>query len=1169
MKSNMWKSTFREIKQSFGRFMAIFAIIALGVSLFSGLKVLQPAMVKTTDTYLKEKQFYNYRLLSTLGFEQEDVDFLASKEDVRAIEGAVSFDILCMQGNENTFVLKAYNLPENINDVELLSGRMPEKENECLVDSAVFTEEKLGEKIILSLDNEEDDLENFAYREYTITGIAQSPNYIQTERGTTSLGNGKITGFVYIPLDGFDVDYFTEILLKFDEDDVIFSDEYEAYMDAKKAEWEMFAQEAADLRYERIVVKAEEELADAKKEFEEEKADAEKDLEEARIELANAKAELLDGDRKLAEGKKELADGKQKIIDGRKELETNREKLVDAQEELAEGEKELEKGFTELEENQKLLEKNEAELAVGLLQLEEGQMQLNEQSAILTAAAEELTSAHNAIDTLQVQLETYKPQLAFMTPEQQEALLIPLEQAVDQVLIGLSQDQTSMDQETEQTGLTVDQRVLVLEEKLAVAKEKVVAQETTVAQGKEQIASAQAEIDKNKAELEAGVQQLAAGKEQLDSGKAQLEAAQRDLKTGKKELQKGLEAISDAEKELADAEAEVLDGEAELKKNEQKLADGWKEYYDGLEEYEEGYAEFLTEIADAEAEIADAEAEIADIEKPETFVLGRETNVGYVCFENDSAIVDGIANVFPVFFYAVAALVCITTMNRMVEEQRTQIGVLKALGYSQASIMGKYLFYSGSAAISGCIVGYFFGTWLFPLVIWFAYGSMYDVAPIIYVFDAGILAFSLLVSIACSMGTTYLTCRRELSEVAAELMRPKAPKAGKRVFLERIPFVWKRMKFLHKVSYRNVFRYKKRFFMMVIGISGCTGLVLTGFGVQDSIANIANDQYDRIQVYDINVMLTDEVTEDTDELINNIAGDQIREYIYVMEKTMDLTTDDAVKGVSLVAIDEKNEIAPYVSLPDVNGDILEFPGLGECILTDKLARTFELKVGDVITLTDENNHSMELTLAGIAENYLSNFVYMTTQTYEKAKGEPAEVKSIYLNIKDKNLAHQVTADLMKEEEVASAMVSSDSKNRFTSMIESLDLLVVVVIVCAAFLAFIVLYNLTNINITERIREIATIKVLGFYKNETASYIFRENLILTFIGALVGLGLGKLFHAFVMSQVQVDQVSFAVRILPISYLYSVLITFVFAFVVNLFMGKKLDRVSMTESLKSVD
>lgn len=356
---------------------------------------------------------------------------------------------------------------------------------------------------------------------------------------------------------------------------------------------------------------------------------------------------------------------------------------------------------------------------------------------------------------------------------------------------------------------------------------------------------------------------------------------------------------------------------------------------------------------------------------------------------------------------------------------------------------------------------------------------------------------------------------------------------------------------------------------MVIGISGCTGLLVTGFGIEDSIANIANDQYDRIQVYDASVMLTEEATEDTKTLLEKVMKGRAEDSVYVMEKSIDFQTEDSIKSINLVAIDEKDDISPFVALPDEKGNVLEYPGDGECILTHKLADTYGLSVGDTVAFRDENQHVMELKLSGIAENYLYNYVYMTTQTYEAAMGEPAEIKTMYLNVKEDSDQHQLMADLMKEEEVASATVSSDAKTRFSSMIESLNLLVIVIIACAAFLAFIVLYNLTNINITERIREIATIKVLGFYKNETASYIFRENLILTCIGAFAGLFLGKIFHAFVMSQVQVDQVAFDVRVLPASYVYSVLFTFVFAFLVNLFMSRKLDRISMTESLKSVD
>jgi putative ABC transport system permease protein len=1164
----MWKSTFREIKQSFGRFMAIFAITALGVSLFSGLKVLQPAMVKTTDGYFKEKNFYNYRVLSELGFEETDLEFLSKQEEVLFAEGIVSFDMLCALEDESANAIKIYNMPENINGIELMYGRMPETADECIVDSAMYGEESLGKIVSLSADNEQDDLDNFAIKEYKVVGVAQAAAYIQFERGNTSLGNGKIAGFMYVPKEAFDVDFYTEILVKLDENYKIYSDEYDAYMDEKEPVWEALAEEAAIGRYDRLMEEAQEKLSDAKEELADGKAEGEEELSDARIELADAYKELTDAEKEIADAKQELADGRKELEDGRKELE-------DAEYELGYNRVMLERAQEEVEENWKLLAGESAKLSDGWRQLEAGQAELNERSKPLyefwglqTQVKELYAEAQvfaGACDpaqwsaTQENKLLEYEGKLAELVrlmagmqqgsgqPEGQSengnandpggAIDVTSPSYRIPVLVGTLQ---RIDQELEQQA-----QVLEIEENLAL------------------ISAAQAEIDANRALLEDG-------ERQLDSAENQLEEAEEEIADGFKQIEDGIKEWQKGMREWSKGQADLLEGEAELADAEKELADGWVEYYDGLEEYEEGYQEFLTEIADAEEKIADAEEEIADIEEPDSYVLGRETNVGYVCMENDSSIVNGIANVFPVFFYAVAALVCMTTMNRMIEEQRTQIGVLKALGYSEASIMGKYLFYSGTAAISGCLVGYFFGTWFFPYVLWIAYSTMYDVADIVYVFDGGVLAFSLVVSILCSMGVTFISCKNELSEVAAELMRPKAPKAGKRIFLEYIPFIWKRMKFLHKVSYRNVFRYKRRFFMMVIGISGCTALLVTGFGVQDSIANIANDQYDRIQVVDINVMLSEEVDDSTDELIAEIAGERVTEYAYVMEKTIDLVTDEAVKSLSLVAVDENTDISPYVVLPDEEtGELLKYPRDGECILTNKLAKTYGLQVGDQVIFRDENNHSMELTLAGIAENYLYNFAYITTQTYEKCLGEKAEIKSIYMNLAEGVDPHRMTADLMKEESIAAANVSSDAINRFSNMIESLDMLIVVIVACAGFLAFIVLYNLTNINITERIREIATIKVLGFYKNETASYVFRENLILTGLGAAVGLGLGKLFHAFVMSQVQVDQVSFAVRVLPRSYIYSFVLTFVFAIVINFFMTGKLDKVSMTESLKSVD
>ena len=833
MKSTVWKSTFREIRQSLGRYLAIMAIVALGVGFFAGLKATQPAMLQTTQNFYNKKNFYDYRLLSTLGFEQEDVEVFRDKEGVKAAEGALQFDILCDSTGGNTLVLKAHSITEEVNQLMVLEGRMPEKPDECVVDANLYDESWIGKKITLSETNAKEDLEHFAYKEYVITGTVRSPLYIQFERGTTALGSGTISGFLYLLGEGFAEDYYTEIYVAFDHDFAIYSEEYGDFIAKRQDDWEVSSLAAVRKRY--------------------------------------------------------------------------------------------------------------------------------------------------------------------------------------------------------MTSLT----------------------------------------------------------------------------------------------------------------------------------------EFSAQMADAEQKIADGEKALSELKEPETYVLGRDTNVGYVCFENDSAIVDGIANVFPLFFFLVAALVCVTTMNRMVEEQRTQIGVLKALGYSERTIMSKYMFYSGSAAVLGCLLGFFGGTVLFPQVIWFAYGIMYKVDSLVYLLDWKIALVSLAASLACSVGTTWLSCRYELTQVAAQLMRPKAPKAGKRVILERIPFIWKRLKFLQKVSVRNILRYKKRFFMMILGISGCTALLVTGFGVRDSVKDVTNQQFTEIHTYDLSVAYSEPVNEATEQELLALTAEGVDVYGFALEVAVDLQTDKGTKGITMVVSDPKTDITPFVNLHTTDQEPIEYPETGKAVISHKIASQHNIRVGDTITLWDEEMRTIEVEIGGIFQNFVSGYVYISADTYELQLGETPAYKTAYVNIPEDADGHCISTEIMNLADVVSVNVVEDTMNRFSGMMRSLDLIVLVIILCAAGLAFIVLYNLTNINITERIREIATIKVLGFYERESATYVFRENNILAFLGAMVGLVLGYFLHQFVMSQINVDIVAFDVHIKLASYVYSVIMTLLFAFLVNRVMKKKIDRVSMTESLKSVD
>ena len=847
----MRRTTFREIKNTFGRFAAIMAIIALGVGFFSGLKMTKPDMVNTISNFLDKENFYDLHLLSTLGFTDDDVEAFAKEKDVLYAEGGYSLDVLYKNEGENDRVLKTISVPENVNKLRLVDGHLPESAGECVID-AKMSDVKIGDTIEVSDENADSTKDMMKTKTFTVVGTVNSPLYINFERGMTTLGNGRIAGFVYVSPDAIDSECYTDVYVAFDRKFDLYADEYDDFMDDKKDEWDSVC-----------------------------------------------------GDRVL---------------------------------------------------------------------------------------------------------ERYKDIL---------------------MAKGMTEDMV------------------------------------------------------------------------------------KDI------------TLEDA---------------------------------DGVNYY----------------------------------ILGRETNIGYVCFESDSDIVNGVAKVFPVFFILVAVLVCMTTMNRMVEEQRSMIGMLKALGYGEAAIMGKYMIYSGTAAIVGCVGGYLIGTYVFPEVIWYAYHLMYVKMPLERVTDWTLVLIVLAASLLCTVGTTWFSCRYELSETAAGLMRPKAPKPGKRVLLERIPFIWKRLKFLKKVSVRNIFRYKKRFFMMIIGISGCTALLLTGFGINDSISGFADNQYEEIQVGDGVITLStpmssedvdaqDDVAEQdgsVDSAQDGRSGDSAKSlkdrldddtscYDFVSESSWDLVQDDGIKSVNMVIMEKPENVDKYMKFADKSGEKIDYPEKGEAVINNALADLYDLKVGDDITVRNSDMEEIHVTISGIFRNHVYNYVYISPDTYEEQMGEPPEYKSVYFNLKDGADAHEISADLMDDANAVSVTMNKDMKDRISNMMKSLNYIVIVVILSAGALAFIVLYNLTNINITERIREIATIKVLGFFKNETSAYVFRENRVLTAFGIVVGLVLGILLHGFVIGQIRVDMVSFDTYIAPISYVYSIVLTFVFNFLVNRIMSVRLDRINMAESLKSVE
>ena len=1169
MSKGMIKTTIREIKGSLGRYMAILAIVMLGVGLFSGLKATTPAMITTENDYLTQQNFFDFRLLSTVGFDEEDVEELIKLDEVADAEGAVSVDALCTlgEGNESAYII--HMLPESINRVVLTGGRMPEHADECLLDSALYGEEAIGMQITVTDSNDEDTLEMFEERTFTAVGIVRSPYYINFERGTTSIGEGKITAFFYVPREAFACDYLTEIYVAARQKYDVYSDEYEDYIDAIQPEIEEKNELLVTERYEELIAEAQEKIDDAQTELDDKRAEAEEELADAWQKILDAEQEISDGEQELIDGEQEIEDGKKEIADAEQEIKDNEQKLIDGEQEIQDKEteileaeeevgyheweifdseltlaaawEELEQGKQELKEQEEKLHEKDVELQGMESELAEQKAALEEQSATLVGQKMELEAGRDALNL--------KNEAEGLTEEEQDVLAMILKNLEDlaageqQLQSGLSQIQGGLEQIQAGKG-----EIEGGKEQIEEAKRKIAHQELVLLEAEAELREAKNEVSNARTELE--------------DGKAELEKAKQELEDGKIELEDGKAELARAKTDLADAQAELEEGKTDLEEGKIELADA-------KTEYEEAEAEFEQEVEDAQQKIDDARAELADIEEPDDYVLNRNTNISYACYESDSNIVAAIANVFPVFFFLVAALICMTTMNRMIEEQRTQIGVLKALGYGNAAIMGKYLFYAGSAAVVGAVIGCVGGTWLFPRVIWMGYSIMYSMGEIEYYFDIRVAVLSLLAALLCSVGAAYLSCRHELQSVPANLIRPKAPKSGKRIFLEKITFLWSRLKFLHKVSLRNIVRYKKRFFMMVLGISGCTALLVTGFGLKDSVTNIADMQYDEVQIYDIGITFKDGVQSEDMAGVTTAAAGMLEQISCRYEESVDIDFGGKTKSIYMEIPEDADEIGTFLNLHTQEGDAIPYPGEGEAVLTAKLAENMGIEPGNQVVLRDNDMNSITVTVSALCENYVYNYIYLNKETYVNQIGAEPEFKSAYVLVNDGADVHETAAVFSDMDNVLSVSVIDDMRQRIATMMKSMNYIVALIIVCAGSLAFIVLYNLTNINITERIREIATIKVLGFYAKETADYVFRENLALTAIGAVVGLFLGKWLHWFVMYNINIDMISFKTLITPLSYLLSLVFTFGFALLVNGLMYFKLEKINMAESLKSIE
>ena len=1079
------KNNLRELRHSLGRWLAILAIIALGVGFFGGLKAAKPAMLKTGQTYLDKTSFYDYRLLTTLGLTQEDEDYFRTLEGIEDAEGGVTADAIAeLNGTERT--LKLLSLPERISVPEVAAGRLPQNADECLLDAHRFSEDVLGETLEVTKTSVDGCL---AVEKFTVVGLCTSPLYLNVERGTTALGGGSIDAFVYVPKDAFAVDYFTEIDLRAaNVDRTIYSDAYSDGIDALRSSLTAALKERAQLRYESVIDDAYDALNDAQKQYD---------------------AGVSEYESQRADAERELAEAKRQLDSARFEIESNRKKLEDAE--------------TTLSESRETLEAGEAEYADGAAQLD----------AAKTETYAKLDAKQAELDENRAKVEDGLKQFNDTgLPTQYEALLITRRQIEDKL-----------------DGLTVGTAEYLTWKALLDATQLLIDQFESNEQFQQYL-------------------QLKDAKAQLDEGQSQLDAARAEADAAFAEKQAELDAaraeLDDGKQQLADGEQELADGKAQLRAAETQLAQGQADYDAAYEAAQQGFAEAEAALADGKKQLDDAQIEVEKIENPSAYVLDRTTNTGYLSFKSDSSIVEGVAKVFPLFFFLVAALVCITTMTRMVDEQRTQIGTLKALGYSDGKIAWKYISYSGSAALAGAVLGFAVGGVIFPQGIWQGYSMLYNFAPWLeYSFSPLMAVISLAAALACSVGATFFACRAELRLMPAGLMRPKAPKPGKRILLERVPFLWNRFGFLHKVSIRNIVRYKKRLSMMLLGIGGCTALIVAGFGVRDSISTVAEDQFGRITHYDISATFSTPMNETQQQAFAD-SFEALTHCVFVDTSSYEIKTDKGVYTLNVVATDDP-ALASVIGL--IDGDSTQTLPADGALIDRSLSEYLGVQAGDTITVSVDETKQVALPVAGVIENYVYHYAYLTAESYERLFGTQCEFKTAYMTTDGDPYA--LGAAVAEHSRVANVTVVASMRSLVKNMMKSMDYIVLLVIGSACALALVVLFNLCNISITERVREIATVKVLGFYRGETRLYVFREVFLLTLLGAAVGLPCGWALHRFIMQQIRIDMVSFNVRVAPLSYGLSFAITMLLSVIVCLLLCRKIDRVHMAESLKSVE
>ena len=1027
--------------------MSLFLIVFLGVAFYAGIRSCNPDMLISADTFYDQTNLADIRVMSALGITKDDVEAISKTKGVEKAVGTYSYDFLCKLA-DTQYVVRVMAKTDGINDIVLKSGRMPEKENECLIDDYYLNMRgyKLGGEIEIFSGDDTDIHDIVSENCYVITGSFISSGYLSMSMGTSSIGSGRVEGLMIVRPEVFQLDIYTEadILVKGAKELMCYSDAYTDHVEEVIDHIEEVSDVQEKIRYQAVIDDARAQLDDAKKEYE------------------DGKKKLDDAKKEYEDGKKTIEDTKQTITSGYAELESAKAQIADGQAALEDAKKQYEDA-----KQQFLIDKAvaEAEINIRLSEIEYIKKFIEEHSPLDLERIQEILDYIYSVTGEEIAFDEYQAFFDGLVQETQEK----------------------------------------------------------IAEGQRQLDEAWAQITAKEAELEKAQAQIWQGEADLASAQTQVE---------------------EGEKKLKDAEKEIADGEAKLK--------------------------------EAEDELDKAEKEISKIERSEWYVLNRNYLTEYSSYRSDSDRIGNIGKVFPVIFFIVAALVCLTTMTRMVDEERTQIGTLKALGYSKITIMRKYLLYALLATVLGSVGGALVGSKVLPYVILHVYKLLYpNLEVLVYPYDLEHCLVAGGAALVCILAATLFACTKSLMEVPASLMRPVSPKQARKLLIERIPSIWKKIRFTWKNALRNFVRYKKRLFMTLFGICGSTALLLVGFGLKDAINTILFAQYGDICLYDEVISIDQDATErNKAELEEALQKDsRFDSYLYVYQTVVDAESgnSDEVLSVYVFVPKDVHMLDQNLILKDRVSQEQYYLNDDEVFITEKMAHILDVKEGDTLTISVNQKNQKTIRVGKVVENYIYHYIYMTPTLYERLYEEEPDYNAITI-VNRKGV--EIDPDDMGKEYMAYAATGgvasiSTMKDKFADMLGSLDSITLVLIICAGALTFVVLYNLNNINISERRRELATLKVLGFYDIELSQYIYRENILITIIGIALGVIGGIFLNRFVVTTVEVDIVMFGRQIFAMSFVKSILIAVAFTVIVNIIVHFKLKKIDMATSLKSVE